>query len=40
MMPPHKKVLNDEETFFSEMGREMPKLMLATTPMECSVAFA
>lgn len=39
-MPPRKKVLNNEETFFSEMGREMPNLMLDTTPMERSVAFA
>jgi hypothetical protein len=40
MMPPRKKALNNEETFFSEMEREMPTLMLATTVMERSVAFA
>jgi len=40
MMPPRKKALNNEGTFFSEMGREVPQLMLDTTPMEHSVAFA
>ena len=40
MMPPPKKELNNEETFFAEMEREMPKIMGATTVMNGSAVFA